>query len=800
MGGCCLALLAAVVPLAAQTDGAALFESRIRPVLAAKCYPCHSSRLKSPMGGFTLDTRAGLRKGGASGPVLIPGKPEESRLLAALRYNDPHLRMPPTGKLPAEVIANFAAWIAAGAPDPREDAGTPGAGAARAPAIEKGRAWWAFQPVREMAPPQVMESAWPRTKIDAFLLAKLEACGLKPSPPADARDLIRRASLDLTGLAPSYEEVAAFAADSSPQAYDRLIEQLLASPHYGERWGRYWLDVARYAEDNQNNGPTNPYYPYAWRYRDWVIEALNQDVPYDRFVELQLAADQMPGVPRDQWRALGYLGIGPVTHKDGRLSRDVLLTFAADDWDERIDAVSRGLLGLTVSCARCHDHKFDPISTQDYYSLAGVFASTSAVERPLFEIDPQTESRFLWLEQRIHELTYVANLLEKEPGTKPAESAAKAARFHAELRTLQAEVDALGQRYPELPKEIARYAAIGRVGMAKPRSEDAPFMNAVYDASLWVDGSDPDLTMLEYRPGQARDLPVFQRGNVDQPGPPAPRRFPAVLARAPDAAFRSGSGRLDLAQKIFTDAAPLAARVMVNRVWAWHLGKPLVGTPSDFGAQGEPPSHPELLDDLAARFIAHGWSLKWLHREIMRSAAYRQSSRARADCERIDPTNRLQWRMNARRMDIEAYRDAVLRAAGTMDESLYGPSRDLDAPGNTRRTIYATVSRQTLHTIFGLYDLPDPSQHSPGREVTTTALQQLFVLNSPFFQQQAAALAGRVSGEPDRKAQIRALYRRVLARDPGADELDLAITYLNRDPLERYAQALLATNEFLYWP
>src|SRR5439155_3368014 len=356
--------------------------------------------------------------------------------------------------------------------------------------LEKGRKWWAFQAAREIAPPKMKTAGWARTKIDSFILAKLEANGLEPSPPADARTLIRRASLDLVGLAPAYDEVEAFAQDSSLQAYERLIERLLASPHYGERWGRYWLDVARYALDNQNNGPTNPYYPYAWRYRDWVIDALNKDVPYDRFVKLQLAADKMPGAPRDDYRALGYLGIGPVTHKDGRLSREVLLTFAADDWDERVDAVSRGLLGLTVACARCHDHKFDPITAQDYYGLAGIFASTSAVERPLFDVDPETENRFLSLQQRIHELNYVANLLAKEPGTKPEESAQKVARFNAELQSLQVEVDALGKRYPELPKAVERYAAIGRVGSAKPRSDDAPFVNAVYDAALWVDGSD----------------------------------------------------------------------------------------------------------------------------------------------------------------------------------------------------------------------------------------------------------------------------------------------------------------------
>ena len=544
------------------------------------------------MSGLVLDTKAGLQKGGASGPVVIAGKPDESRLLLALRYTDPKLQMPPTGKLPDETIASFAEWIAAGAIDPRVDTNPVSAAPRRTLDFEKGRKWWAFQPVHEMPAPSIRATGWPRTRIDSFILAKLEENRFAPSAPADARTLVRRAFLDLAGVAPTYQEVEEFAADQSPNPYERLIDRLLASTRYGERWGRYWLDVARYAEDNQNNGPTNPYYPYAWRYRDWVIEALNKDIPYNRFVALQLAADLMPNVPRGDWRALGYLGIGPVSHKDARLSRDVLLTFAADDWDERVDAVSRGLLGLTVACARCHDHKFDPISTRDYYSLAGVFASSSQVERPLFDVDPETERRFLYLEQRTLELNYVANLLDKEPGTKPRESALKVAQFNAELAKLQLEVDALGKHYPLLAQEITRYAAIGRLGSTNPSCETTPFMNAVYDASMWVDGSDPDLTMLEYKPGEPRDLPVFLHGNADTPGQPAPRRFLTVLSKTPDTVFKRGSGRLELADRMFTDAAPLAARVIVNRVWGWHFGTPSGGHAERFWCSGRDANAP----------------------------------------------------------------------------------------------------------------------------------------------------------------------------------------------------------------
>jgi len=325
-------------------------------------------------------------------------------------------------------------------------------------------------------------------------------------------------------------------------------------------------------------------------------------------------------------------------------------------------------------------------------------------------------------------------------------------------------------------------------------------MNAVYDAAMWVNGSDPDLTLLDYKPGEPRDLPVFLHGNADSPGQPAPRRFLTVLSKTPDSVFQKGSGRLELAERIFSDAAPLAARVIVNRVWGWHFGKPLVGTPSDFGAQGESPSHSELLDDLSARFIANGWSLKWLHREIMLSAAYRQSSARAAAGESADPTNRLLWRMNPRRLDVESFRDSILRASGSLNETMYGPSAGLDDASNTRRTVYATVSRAKLHTVLSLYDVPDPSQHSPGRDATITPLQQLFVLNSAFIEQQAAALAAHADKSSGDTAKVRELYRRTLARDPDAAELDLALSYLRESGLPRAAQALLATNEFIFWP
>jgi len=809
--------------LFAQAPDASFFETKIRPVLATKCYGCHSSKLKAPMGGLILDTKAGMQKGGALGPILVAGKPAESQLLKALRFTDPQLQMPPTGKLPDTVIADFEQWIAAGAVDPRKDAATTTSTPTplRGMPIEQGRKWWAFQPVQEMAAPGVRDTAWAKTKIDQFVLARLEEKGLKPSPPADARTLVQRAYIDLVGYKPSYEEVEAFVNDRSPDAYEKLVERLLASPQYGERWGRHWMDVARFAEDNPTSEATNPPYPFAWRYRDWVIEAMNKDVPYDRFVKLQLAADLMPGTPREDMRALGFLGAAPVYHKDLRLSADVIGGFLTDDWDERVDAVTRGLMGLTVACARCHDHKFDPILTKDYYGLVGVFASTMRAERPMFDVDPKIESRYLWMQNRLFDLHYSANLLTGEAST--VENAApRVAKWKAEIESLKTEIKGLEEQYPKLVKSLEKYwtfpppkppapkppvaaAAAAAVdpppvdGRRRPRGSTEPFMNAVFEAAQYVDGSDANYTFINYKLGEARDFPVLLHGNVATPGEVVPRHFLTVLSNG-DSTFKNGSGRLELADRIFADAAPLTARVIVNRVWDWHFGKPLAPTTSDFGTQGEKPTHPQLLDDLAARFIAHGYSLKWLNREMMLTSAYRQASRPRADAEKIDQANTFLWRMNPRRLDVESYRDSLLRAAGKLSDKMYGVSEDVDSDKSVRRTVYSRVSRGRLSKLFLLYDFPDPSQTAPGRDLTISSLQQLFIMNSSFMREEGKALAESVAQEADNPAKVRSLYRKILSRDPSSKEMDLALSYLNEGTLEQYSHILLSTNEVIFWP
>ena len=821
--------ICASTSLAAQTPDIEFFETKIRPVLAQKCYSCHNSKMPAPKGSLVLDSREGLLKGGVSGPALVPGKPAESRLMTALSYGDPLAQMPPSGKLPDAVLADFEQWIARGAADPR--ASTPALASATAQykgmSLEDGRKWWAFQPVAAVpAPKPASATGWPKSKIDNFVLAKLQDKKLAPSPQADRRTFVTRAYVDLLGYKPTFEEVQAFIDDRSPNAYERLIDRLLASPHYGERWARLWMDVARYAEDNPTSEATNPPYPFAWKYRDWIIEALNAGMPYDRFIKLQLAADLMPKTTRDDMRALGYVGAAPIYHHDLRLSGEVIGTFLTDDWDERIDAVSRGVLGVSMACARCHDHKFDPISQKDYYALMGVFASTVRVERPSFPVDPKIEQRYMWLQRQLFDMAYSINLLGNE-GTTFEGGAEKAVKWKAEMESLKTEATTLLKDYPQLVESLEKFwnpprrggpppppvaAAVPAAAAAAaavpppppargrgPQGSTEPYVNAVFEAAQYVDASDPSYTFITYKAGEPRDMPILKAGNVAAPGEIVPRGFPAVLGKG-DTTFKKGSGRLELADRIFSDAPGLAARVIVNRVWGWHFGRGLVATPSDFGTQGDKPTHPELLDDLAARFIEHGWSLKWLSKEIMLSAAYQQTSTLREDGLKADEGNALLWRQNPRRLDIESYRDTLVRSAGMLNEEMGGVSGDLDSDTFFRRSIYGRISRARMPQLMQLYDFPEATQSSPNREVTITTLQQIFVMNSEFVQNLAAAAARTAAAATGEAEQVGLLYRRVLARDPTAAEMKSALEYLQKGTLQRYAQVLLSTNEEIFLP
>ena len=819
--------LSVSAPVLAQTTDVDFFEVRIRPVLVQRCYSCHNSKMAAPKGDLVLDTKEGLLKGGTSGPVLVPGNPAESRLLKVLNYTDPLVQMPPSGKLPDAVLGDFTQWISRGAVDPRASA--PALASAspqyKGMSLEDGRKWWALQPVSAHAAPKVAPAQGrPANKIDNFILAKLAEKNLQLSPQADKRTLVTRAYVGLLGFKPTFEEVQAFLNDRSPNAYENLINRLLTSPQYGERWARYWMDVARYADDNPSSEATNPPYPFAWRYRDWMIEALNADMPYDRFVKLQLAADLMPDAKRDDWRALGYVGAAPIYHHDLRLSGDVIGTFLTDDWDERIDAVSRGVLGLSVACARCHDHKFDPVTQKDYYALMGVFASTVRVERPTFPVEPDVEQEYMWLQRKLFDLAYSINLLGNE-GTTFTNGAEKAVKWKAEMEGLKARAATSLGKYPQLIQSLDKYwnpprraaappppppaaagakvspAAAAAAQPARPGApSDDPYMNAVFEAAQYVDASDPTYTWITYQPGEVRNMPVLKAGNVAAPGEIVPRGFPAVLARGNDTTFKNGSGRLELADRLFTDARALAARVMVNRVWGWHFGKGLVATASDFGTQGDKPTHPELLDDLAARFIEHGWSLKWLNKEIMMSAAYRQTSQPRAEGVQADEANTLLWRQNPRRLDAEAYRDTLTRSAGLLDLQMGGLPGDIDEDDYYRRAIYGRVSRARRAQMLGLFDFPEATQTAPGRDVTTSTLQQIYLMNGAFMQNLAAAAAKTAAAATGEAEQIGLLYRRILARDPTAAELKSALAYLQKGTLQRYAQILLSTNEEIFLP
>lgn len=767
---------------AGEESGGELFEKAIRPVLVEKCYSCHSSASKSPKGGLRLDSVSAIRKGGSSGEAVVPGKPEESLLIDAIAHAEGVSVMPPSGKLPDRTIADFRRWVEVGAPMPP---GGEGGGVAPQESIdyERGREFWSIRPAVERPIPKVSDPNWPRERIDGFVLRGLDANGMTPAPEADRRTLIRRLSFDLTGLPPTLDDVERFAADPAPDAYERLVERLLASPRYGERWARYWLDVARFAEDNPTGEATNKPPRVAHPYRDWVVRALNDDLPYDEFVRRQLAADLIPGLPVSEVAALGFLGHSPIYHKEPKLSADVTTGIVAEEWDERVDTVSRGFLGLTVACARCHDHKFDPIATEDYYALAGVMASTQIVERPLVATDTSASERLADLPRRLVDLDERLGYAREQRGVAEQEHE-PTAPFDRQIVELQARI-----------KELKALKLF-----------DGPTAMGVRDAGLWVDGSDPSWTTLDFRPGTPRDLPVFRRGNPANPGAIVPRRFLQVLSEGTEPrTFQHGSGRLELADAIVNDAKSLAGRVIVNRVWGWHFGRPLVSTPSNFGKLGDAPSHPELLDDLTARFIAEGWSLKALHREIVRSSTYRQSGRHDAISQAADPENRRLWRAYRKRLDVEAWHDAILTVAGVLDPKLGGPSGRLEDDGFARRAIYGKVSRRRLPGILQAFDFPDPNRHGEARDQTTTPLQQLFFLNSPFLLKWARVVADQAiaaSAEPSER--VRALYRRVLLRDPSEDEVTRALGLVDAggsDPGAAWAllsQALLISNEFLF--
>jgi len=859
--------------------------AKFAPLLSEHCIACHGE--KKQKGGLRLDSKKGWEKGGDASTALVPGKSKDSLLIRMVQGtpgNPP--QMPPDGVLPKEAIADLITWIDAGAPDPRVTDSV----ATKSIDWNEAAKFWSFKPVAPVKPPEQPATQQP---IDRFVTAKLQEAGLSPVAGADRRTLLRRATYDLIGLPPTEDELRAFLADTASDAFAKVIDRLLASPRYGEHQARAWLDLARYGEDQSDKEGKEGSIDHAWRYRDWIIEAFNKDLPYDRFTKLQIAADLMEDAnadPTDR-RALGFIGLGAIYARPNDLDRK-----RAEEWDDRVDTLSRTFLGLTVSCARCHDHKYDPIPTQDYYSLTGVIANT---KNTLLSIAPKDQvtayetakSKATFADQAAKDFlqieidrianekadsfsTYALacwsyNAKKLETPDLKADAFATAAKLDPRAfksidqylrkgggrsKKLEKWPDLLpkkeGPREPsEEVKDLANeFMSIVKTNLAKPfkqrnmdiqndlfgadkgafqlneknvlaqaseewKKQYAPLQNAHRTALAAMPPEPPQCNGVADAEKQT-DLKVYIRGNPSRHGEPAPRRFLRVLAGTDAPKFTRGSGRLELADAIASPTNPLTARVMVNRIWQQHFGRGIVATPSNFGVVGDRPSHPELLDYLAARFVENGWSIKRLHREIMLTETYQRASASNSRNEGIDPENKWLWRVNRRRLQVESFRDTILSVAGKLDLSVGGLSGNIDDLKFQRRSVYGRVSRHDLSNLLKLFDFPAPNISAERRVDTTLPQQALFLLNSPFMLEQSRALAARFASEATAADQIRKAYTIALLRAPTESELACTVKFLSVSEtpatasdskksspptrLERFAQALLAGNEMFY--
>ena len=720
------------------------FEKQVRPVLMDQCVKCHGPEKQKA--DLRLDSREAILKGADTGLVVVAADPAKSALIKSIRHEGDSKMPEKAPKLPEPQIAALTEWVKMGLPWPE--------GTGAKPATDIAKTHWSFQAVKPVAVPQPADkSSWVKSAIDAFVLEKLNAEKLAPSAFADRRTLIRRAAFVLTGLPPSETEIEAFLSDPAPEreAFAKVVDRFLASSRYGERWGRHWLDVARYADHRGYlAGNDSREYPFAWTYRDWVIRSINDDLPYDQFLVKQIAADRPgSGGDRDDLAALGFLTLGRRFLNNGH---DII--------DDRIDVVMRGTMALTVGCARCHDHKFDPITIKDYYALYGVFASCDE---------------------------------EREPGKLPELPGGKATAAYAKLRAQrEAEVAAYDQKaadqitamlrwsgFPgEVPGVTMQELAKSRILTRKYRDERRKLEAKRSQAEL-NEGAPPRAHVLTDR-AQPVNPHVFIRGNPGRPGDAVPRRFPAFLG-GEAAPFKDGSGRLDLAQAIVNPSNPLTARVIVNRVWSHHFGAGLVRTPGDFGAKSDPPVLQPLLDYLAGQFVANGWSIKKLHREILLSSTWMQSSEIRADAQQRDPDNRFLWRQNRRRLDWESLHDSLLAASEELDESMFGrPVKLFEQPFPKRRAVYGYIDRQNLPATLRTFDFASPDLMNPQRSVTNVPQQALYMLNSPFVMERASALATGPEFESSGAGaeQARLLFERVLRREATPQEISMAVGFV----------------------
>jgi hypothetical protein len=874
---CCfvaVSLLAIVPHRTWAQEGASsdeFFEAQVRPLLMARCAECHGEK-KQEM-SLRIDTAEGFQKGGESGPLVSVDRPEESRLLTVLSHAG-DTSMPPDGKLADSEIAAIRQWVLSGAKWPVGTGHLP-----NGPSLEeRARNHWAFRPVLSQSLPDALHPEISRTWIDRFIQQKLDEKKLDLSPASDRRTLLRRLTFDLTGLPPTREEVESFDRQASADAWERETDRLLASPHYGEKWGRHWLDVARYADTKGYVFISDRRYPFAYTYRNYVIESLNQDRPYDRFIKEQLAADTLADPnEKSALAAMGYLTVGRRFLNNG-----------PDIIDDRIDVVTRGMLGLTVTCARCHDHKYDPVSIEDYYSLYGVFNSSPEPEdRPLIgesesaeefagyqrsiaqkekaieqfiarkrdekeaklrqELprlvmawhesggDPSGElvqktavesglsqavvkdfitrwQSFLSVRLRPdHPVFAVWAMYQATPpdgfsamterlkmpgGMDPVVLPAVAKTFHESAPvTMRDVIDRycrlLTNQSPDLadvrrvldepgsPVKISLDETVGTFDQ-KDRNELTNLRNQREAVRVTHPGAPPEAMVLTESPNPV-DSPVFLRGNPNRHGPVVVRRYIGFLDSPEHPPFREGSGRKDLALKIASTGNPLTARVMVNRIWHWHFGRGLAPSTSDFGLRADPPTHPELLDELAYRFMESGWSMKDLHRQILSSEVYRQASLDRAEARAIDPENQYLWRFRPRRQELEEMRDSLLEATGELDGSYLGRSVPIEGEkASFRRAVYAYIDRQNLESFFRTFDFANPNTSAPLRFVTTVPQQALYLMNSPFVIDRCRSISDQalMDSLTSLEEQVDDIYWQILRRPAKPMEIDHAIRFI----------------------
>lgn len=771
------------------------FETHVRPILDEHCLKCHGTAKQ--WAGLRLDSREAILKGGDSGPAAIAGEPNASLLIRAVRHEDENLKMPQDDKLTDQQVEILTSWVKSGLPFPAASA---------ASKRHRDPNHWAFNRPTEVEIPAVQDSAWPQSDLDRLILAPLEASGLSPAPKADKRALIRRVTFDLTGLPPTSAEISAFLNDERPEAYSELIERLLGSPAYGERWGRHWLDVARYADSNGLD--ENVAHGNAWRYRDYVVRSMNADKPFDQFIREQLAGDQLEASSEDVRNefltATGFLSIGPKVLAEVNMPK-----MRMDIVDEQIDTVGRVFLGMTFGCARCHDHKFDPIDAADYYGLAGIFKSTRTM-------DTYTKVA------KWHEHPLKSAEATQIQANYDAQVAAKKMAIESTIRSADEALRASLPGTEVLPEsKEAQYPEATRAELTKLREELSALEKAPPELPSSMGVTEDEII----------DVPIHVRGNPSRLGDVVARHVPAVM-KGPESPVFSGqhSGRRELAEWLVSDRHPLTSRVLVNRIWRWHFGRGLVSSTDNFGLLGEKPSHPELLDWLAKEFIHRKWSLKEMHRLILLSSTYQQSTVVSSEAAKVDPDNRLWSRFPVRRLAAEEIRDSLLFVSGQLDATMGGSllkvknrgylfdhtSIDTTDYNSRRRSLYLPVIRNNVFEMFQLLDFPDPAVPTGDRATTTVAPQALMMMNSDFVMQAADALAGIVLTSSSTDAErITHVYVTCLGREPAEEEV-LRDRQLIQETLQAFStdtrsdadrlraawsvmcQVVLASSEFAY--